>query len=151
MGILLIWWGEHACLPARSPGTMLWSLHQDGPAVFTGVWQEQGRIRGSKPRGQLGLLDVGLLPQDLHLSRSQSLSHCPESFLSVGKGGYGGRGEKLEHGSHQQKWQLTCSLTPRPSSVLRGAPDPAARAVFWTRCLMPFSWVAFLTAGRIKR
>lgn len=99
--------------------------------MFTGVWQEQGRIRGSKPRGQLGLLDVGLLPQDLHLSRSQSLSHCPESFLSVGKGGYGGRGEKLEHGSHQQKWQLTCSLTPPPLQCPQRGPGSCS-----SRCVL---------------
>lgn len=58
-----------------------------------------------------------------------------------------GKGEGLEHSSYQQWWELPCPPTPVSSAGW----DPAVHAAFRIMWLLPFSWMGFLVAGRIKR
>lgn len=91
-------------------------LHQDRPALLTGLQQKLGRVRRSKLKGQLGPLHVRLWPQDLPLSLN-----CPESLPKVGRG-------ELQHDSHQPWGELTCP--PSSLHVLTG-PRPCSSRCLW--------------------
>lgn len=115
-------------------------LHQDRPALLTGLQQKLGRVRRSKLKGQLGPLHVRLWPQDLPLSLN-----CPESLPKVGRGWGGGNFSMIltNRGGNLP--------APPPPSMSSQGPDPAVHAAFGIMWLLPFSWMGFLVAGRIKR